>query len=133
MELIYFGTVTAKKNNKRIITNRRTGKPMIVSNQRAKAQENEMAWCFIQQMHEKGIESLYNGSLDEFSITISIMEQNHVRRDLDNQATAVLDALVMAGAIPDDSNKYVKELHIICLGYDNKKPYVRIIIDKVSR
>ena len=39
MKLIYQGVIYLKKNSKSIITNRRTGKPMIVASKRAKDME----------------------------------------------------------------------------------------------
>lgn len=39
MKLTYQGVVYSKKNSKSIITNRRTGKPMIVASKKAKDME----------------------------------------------------------------------------------------------
>ena len=47
--LTYLGEIYSKKNSKRIITNARTGRPQIISNERAKNQELEMVWSFTTQ------------------------------------------------------------------------------------
>lgn len=41
MKLTYQGVIYSKKNSKSIITNRRTGKPMIVASKKAKDMEVE--------------------------------------------------------------------------------------------
>lgn len=123
--LTYRGVVYSKKNSKSIITNRRTGKPQIVSNQRAKAMEADMVDQFREQALIRGWEpnkdSIYH-------IAISIYAKDYTRRDLDNQATSVLDGLVAAGVIPDDSTKYIRSLLIDYLGVDKNDPRAKITI-----
>ena len=129
LQLIYCGTVYSKKNSKRIITNRRTGKPQIVSNPNAKCQERIMAqlfgsqarrakWVLYDEKAQKG---------EEFEIEINVFQPDNRKRDLDNQITAILDGLVMARVIPDDSNEYVKRI-VATSAIDKTNPHAQIII-----
>ena len=123
--LTYRGVVYSKKNSKSIITNRRTGKPQIVSNQRAKAMEADMVNQFQEQALIQGWET---GKGCIYCVAIGIYAKDYTRRDLDNQATSILDGLVAAGVIPDDSTKYVRSLLIDFLGVDKNDPRAKITI-----
>lgn len=48
----------------------------------------------------------------EYEIAITITQSDGIRRDLDNQTSTIMDALVKAGAIPDDCRKFVKVIII---------------------
>ncbi len=128
VKLCYNGQIYSKKNSKRIITNRRTGKPQIISNQNAKSQEEDMAW-------ELGCQARYHGwrpSPDSiFTIKINIVEKDRRRRDLDNQATAILDALVAGGVIPDDDSQHVRHLNVTYQGVNKEDPHATIEITEV--
>lgn len=130
--LTYYGVVTAKKNSKQIIFNRRSGRPMLISNRRAKKQETDMAWVFHEQANREG------WSFDEkrinsvFYIEIKIWNKDRRRRDLDNQATAILDALTNAQVIPDDSVDYVPRLNVEYKGIDRANPRAEIKIKEIA-
>ncbi len=126
--LTYYGVIHAKKNNKRIITNPHNGKPMIISNARARDQEDAMVWAFRAQAKQ---EWLINRK-GPFEITMCIWEKDHRRRDLDNQATAILDALVIASIIPDDSSQIVRKLTVEYAGIDKAEPRAEIEITEVE-
>ena len=64
----------------------------------------------------------------EFEIAVFIFQKNKKRRDLDNQLTAILDGLVAANIIPDDSNKFVKMLTVAQAGIDKENPRAEIRI-----
>lgn len=127
IELVYHGVVYSKKNSKRIIVNRRTGRPQIISNQRAQEMEAAMVKEFQAQMAETKWEADVNTTYD---VTIYIWAKDRTRRDLDNQATSILDALVAAGVIPDDSTKYVTSLCVEFMGVDKNDPGARVIVNK---
>lgn len=128
LSLIWHGSITAKKNSKQIINNPRTGRPMIISNNRAKGQEQEMAWEFSTQAAKYGWNTV---DADFCHIAIGIWEKDRRRRDLDNQATAILDALVLAGVIPDDNSQYVRYLSVHYFGTDKTDPRANIEIKAI--
>lgn len=122
LKLVYLGVVLSKKNSERIITNRRTGAPMIVSNKSAKANEDSM----IEQFSTQTLR--LSKPIMNCKISIEIYEPNFQKRDLDNQATSILDALVKAEVIADDSFKCVQELNVKFGGVDREHPRAEIRI-----
>lgn len=125
--LAYHGVVYSKKNSKRIILNRRTGRPQIISNQRAREMEVAMAKEFQAQAAETKWEANTDTTYD---VAIYIWAKDRTRRDLDNQATSILDALVAAGVIPDDSMKYVTSLCVEFMGVDKNDPRAEVMVRK---
>lgn len=125
--LTYSGEIYSKKNSKRIITNARTGRPQIISSERAKNQELEMVWSFRSQLQERGVRWEI-GEDSELEVTVFIYQKDRRRRDLDNQLTAILDGLVAANITPDDSNKFVKMLTVAQVGIDKENPRAEIRI-----
>lgn len=127
VKLIYYGSVLSKKNSKRIIRNRRTGTPMMVSNQAAKANENDMVNQFsIQTLRQEK-------PIEKCKVSIVIYEPNLQRRDLDNQATSILDALTKSEVIKDDSIKCITELSVRLGGIDKKEPKAVVTITEEKR
>lgn len=131
----YNGVIFSKKNSKRIITNSRTGKPQIISNDNAKGQEMEMTWAFREQAVKQGFffdddPKTYKGR--KFMVEVEIWQKDRKRRDLDNQITAILDGLVAAHALPDDSNKFVKIISIVQRGVDKDNPRAKITITELE-
>ena len=130
--LTYHGVVTAKKNSKSIVTNWRTGRPMIVSNHRAKKQESDMAWAFVEQATQGGWHRGDGHENSTFSVEIKVWNKDLRRRDLDNQATAILDALVNAGIIPDDGVDYVPRLSVEYQGVDREDPRAQVKVKEIA-
>lgn len=130
IELTYFGVIHAKKNSKQIIKNPHTGKPMIISNGKARDQEEAMAWAFKTQAPQAWLQyAVHPETMVE--ITIHIWEKGRRRRDLDNQATAILDALVQGNVIPDDSSQIVRKLTVEYMGVDKEQPRAEIKIQEM--
>lgn len=130
-KFIYNGVIYSKKNNKRIITNKRTGKPQIISSQQAKEMEADMQAQFSMQAMAKGWEPRRPADDNSiYEVTICITEKDHTRRDLDNQATSILDALVSAMILPDDSVRYLHSLHVIYMGANKNDPKAEITIEQ---
>ena len=133
--LEYHGVIYSKKNSKRIVTNQRSGKPMIISSETAKAQEMAMTWAFRDQavkqqwFFEEDAKD-YEGR--RFIVDVQIWQKDRTRRDLDNQLTAILDGLVSARALPDDSNKFIMHLGIDDMGIDKNDPRATIEIIEVE-
>ena len=122
MKFVYQGVVYSKKNSKSIITNRRTGKPMIVASKRAKDMEKDMAREFSIQRGERT--AINRPS----SVYMKLYRKDNIKRDLDNVATSVLDGLVRGDVITDDNYSVVKSLHIEDCGVDKNNPRVEIEI-----
>lgn len=122
MKLTYQGVIYSKKNSKSIITNRRTGRPMIVASKRAKDMEKNMVREFSIQRGER---SAINRPS---SVCMKLYRKDNIKRDLDNVATSVLDGLVRGEVIADDNYSIVKSLHIEDCGVDKNNPRVEIEI-----
>lgn len=127
LTLWYRDVIVAKKNNKRIMR-APNGRPWIASSQEAKAQEQIMAYEFAKQAKEQGWQAEDKAA---YYVEIYITEPDKRRRDLDNQATAILDALVAAGILPDDDNKHLQHLSVELKGYDKYDPHAYILVDKI--
>lgn len=130
IELTYFGVIHAKKNSKQIIKNPHTGKPMIISNGKARDQEEAMAWAFKTQAPQAWLQYAVHPET-RVEIIIHIWEKDRRRRDLDNQATAILDALVQGNVIPDDSSQIVRKLTVEYMGVDKEQPRAEIKIQEM--
>ena len=122
MNLHYKGVIYSKKNSKQIISVH--GKPMIVSNSRAKKNEKDMSAEFAYQVLKNHWKP--SGS---YSVSMYFTRDSRVRRDLDNMATSVLDALVLAGALEDDNVNNVRELHVYDMGIDKDSVGVSVHIE----
>ena len=133
--LTYHGVIYSKKNSKRIVTNWRTRRPIIVSNRNAKNQEAAMGWEFREQAKKEGWgamkERAKNLANHQYKIDIAVWQKDLRRRDLDNQATAILDGLVAAGVIPDDSCDAVPRLSVEYKGVDRENPRAEIKIKEM--
>ncbi len=115
VRLVYYGLVRSKKNNKRVIRNRKTGQLGIISSEAARVNEHDM----IQQFK---LQKPYYDIPSPLTIKIDMYEPNRTRRDLDNQTTSILDALTKSGIIEDDSINHVVEIHTRLAGIDKKAP-----------
>jgi len=125
VKLTYHGVIYSKKNNKRIVTNKYTQKPIIVSSVRAKSNE----WNMADEFKAQALEARWQPEEGaRYVVRIKIWEKDRTRRDLDNQATSILDALVLAGIIPDDSVSCVVKLSVAYMGIDKYDPHADIIV-----
>ena len=118
--LVYYGTVYSKKNSKRIIRNRKTGRMALVSSEVAQENEIDMANQFKRQA--KGQITF------PCEVHIKIYEPNFTRRDLDNQATSILDALKVSEVIADDDFKHVSAVSIRFGGVNSQNPRAEVTI-----
>ena len=124
LALTFHGVIYSKKNSKRLVRNRATGRPMLISSKRAIQNEEDMVWQF---------STLRTATLCfPLRVEIDIWQPDRRRRDLDNQATSILDALVRAGIIQDDSTKIVHELEVKLAGIDKTDPRAVIRINRVE-
>ena len=122
--MIILGNVPSKKNSKRIVTNRKTNKPFIIS---SKIHED---W------HKKAIPEMakqWEGYLiTEYPITVRIVFywRDLRRHDLDNGVATILDALKDAGVIADDDFLHVNRVEATYGGLERLNPYCEIFLDE---
>ena len=123
----YFGQVTAKKNNKVISVNRHTGQPFVRMNDRAKAQERDMIITFKDDfiMQELKHEWFENRRIE---VIVEIWNKDARKHDTDNQLSTIMDALVKAQIIPDDSQLTVAIETIEYKGIDKDDPRAEITV-----
>ena len=123
MKLVIIGNVKAKKNNKRVVYNKKTGKPFIMTDKKT----TDYIKDAITQMREQ-----FNGhEITEYPISIQMVfyYQTKHRKDIDNSATTVLDCMKEAGVILDDDVLHVNELYSFFGGYDKENPRVEIMLE----
>lgn len=125
IDLFYSGIIYSKKNSKQII--QVNGKPILISNKNAKKNEQEMSAEFALQATKARWKPQ-----GKYSVSMYFWRENNIRRDLDNMATSVLDALVLAGALEDDNVNSVHELHIYDMGVDKENVGVRVHLEGVA-
>ena len=128
-QFTYHGIVYSKKNSKQIVINKRTGKPQIISNRKALAMESDIATQLSAQNALKTLKTPFSGDCAVYMI---VYQPDKRRRDLDNQATSILDGMVAAGILADDNNEVVTELHIKNGGIDREDPRVEIEVENGS-
>ena len=125
IDLSYNGVIYSKKNSKQIV---RVGNKMfLVSNPNAKSCEKSMSAEFALQATKARWKPQ-----GKYSVSMYFWRENNIRRDLDNMATSVLDALVLAGALEDDNVNSVHELHIYDMGVDKENVGVRVHLEGVA-
>lgn len=134
IKLTYHGIVLAKKN-RHIISSHGA----VIPDRKARENENDIINQLAVGLKHQGITDAF--TLDqasrmikarknnaEYSVQFNIFAGNEIRRDLDNQASTLLDAMTKAGAIPDDSIKFLKTIIINHKGIDRIDPRAEIII-----
>lgn len=129
-ETDYFGQVTGKKNSKIISINRSTGRPFVRMNDKAKLQEKEMVENFAYDM------AFYKLKPEDFidkriEVIVEVWNKDKRKHDLDNQVSTILDALVKAKILPDDSQETVWKIQATYKGVDKDDP--RALITVIAR
>ena len=126
-ETDYFGQVTGKKNSKVIAINRHTGRPFVRMNDAAKAQERDMVENFTYDMNFNRLRPEdFEGRRIE--VTVEIWNKDKRKHDLDNQVSTILDALVKAGVLPDDSQETLYKISAEYKGVDKEDPRALITV-----
>lgn len=126
-ETDYFGQVTGKKNSKVIAINRHTGRPFVRMNDAAKAQEREMVENFTYDMNFNRLrpEDFEDKRIE---VAVEIWNKDKRKHDLDNQVSTILDALVKAGVLPDDSQETLYKISAEYKGVDKEDPRALITV-----
>lgn len=123
MKLVVHGNVKAKKNNKTMALNRKTGK-MFPMTDKATTEYMKDA---VQQLKDQ-----FEGyRISNYPILVQMVffyETKH-RKDIDNSASTILDCMKTAGIIEDDDVVHVNELYCFFGGYDKDDPRVEILLE----
>lgn len=126
LQLDYKGVVVSKKNSKVIRINRHTGQRFITSNDIAKRNEADM----VEQFRLQARGAFRAEEWSPCTLEFRIYEPDNKRRDLDNQVTSVLDALVKAEVLVDDSISTVRGINVRLMGICKENPRVEVILTK---
>lgn len=124
LQLYYEGVIYSKKNSKQIIQVH--GRPVLISNKNAKKNEQDMA----NEFRFQTLKAHWKPE-GKYSVSMYFTRKDNVRRDLDNLATSVLDALVLGGALQDDNIKNVGELHIYDMGVNEQNVGVQVGLERL--
>lgn len=124
MKLIISGNTPAQKNRKKIVWKRGMKRPSLVTEKPVKDWQKRAKMQLAEQLPVN-----YQPPVQPVSITLIIFWDNAVRRDLDNAVNSIMDALVRAEVIADDSFKYVDCIDAQYGGVDKENPRCEIYID----
>lgn len=127
LETDWYGQVTGKKNSKVIAINRSTGRPFVRMNDKAKAQEREMVENFRYDMQINNLRPM-DFQDKRIEVSVEVWNKDKRKHDLDNQVSTILDALVKAEVLPDDSQDTVQKITAEYMGVDKEDPHVYITI-----
>lgn len=123
MKLVVKGNVKAKKNNKMVAYNKKSGKPFILT----KKDTDDYMIDAVRQLREQ-----FEGhKVTGYPILVQMVfyyPTKH-RKDIDNSATTILDCMKEAGVIEDDDVTHVNELSLFFGGYDKENPRVEIYLE----
>lgn len=134
IKLTYHGTVLSKKN-RHIISSHGA----VIPDKKARANENDMIQQFTLQLRKYGLVDIFikdetdrileaKQKHTRYFVKFDLYAANEIRRDLDNQATTLFDALVKAGALADDSRKFIEGFAVYDKGTDKGNPRAEISI-----
>lgn len=123
MKLVVTGNVKAKKNNKTMAMNRKTGKMFPMTD---KATTEYMKDAIFQ------LRTQFAGNkITGYPISVQMVfyYQTKHRKDIDNSMSTILDCMKTAEIIEDDDCEHVNELYAFFGGYDKENPRVEIILE----
>lgn len=123
MKLVITGSVKAKKNNKTMAINKKTGKMFPMTDKSTTDYMNDA----VEQL-KKQFEG-YRVSGYPISVQMVFYYQTRHRKDIDNSASTVLDCMKTAGIIEDDDCQHINELYCFFAGYDKDNPRVEILLE----
>ena len=113
-----------KKNNQKIIKNRKTGAFMIVQNDAYKKYENESGWFLLKRPSEPISQPV--------NIKCLFYRNSEIRCDLTNLLEAIDDILVKYGIIADDNFHIVYSHDGSRVFVDRNNPRTEIVIEDIS-
>lgn len=123
MRLVIHGNPVSQKNSKNIVTNHRTGRPIIISSKNVQSWHKNAKVELLEQINGRSVENY------PVSVSMILYYNNKRARDLDNSSTSVLDALVKSGILVDDNYNYINRLVVEYGGVDRDNPRTEIQIE----
>ncbi len=123
MKLVVKGNVKAKKNNKTMAVNKRTGKMFPMTDPKTTAYIKDA----VQQLKDQF--AGYKISNYPINVQMVFYYPTHHRKDIDNSMSTILDCMKTAGVIEDDDVEHVNELYAFFGGYDKENPRVEILLE----
>ena len=112
-----------KKNNQKIIKNRKTGSLMVVQNDAYKQYEKEAAWFLTRKPSEPISQPV--------QVKCTFYRKNAIRCDLTNLLEAIDDILVKYGILADDNFKVIYSHDGSRVFIDKDKPRTEIVIEDI--
>lgn len=125
MKLVLLGDVPSQKNSKRIVYSKAKQRNFIISSDRARKWQQDAYWQLWDQIK---LQHLRLDARYPVAVGLTVYFSSLRRHDLDNVAGGVLDALVKAEVLVDDSVKYVSRVELLYGGVDKLHPRVEINI-----
>lgn len=124
MKLTIKGNVPSQKNRKIISMNPKTKRPFLRSAPAVKEWQESALLQLKQQWRG------YKMTGYPINVTLVVYYDNLRRHDLDNALSTVMDALVAAEIIEDDSTAFVECITISFGGHDKVDPRVEVFFDE---
>lgn len=124
MKLTILGNTPSQKNRKIISVNRATGRPFLRSAPAVKAWQESAVLQLKTQFKN------YKVTGYPISLNVEIYYDSKRRHDLDNALSSVLDALVAAEVIPDDSTEFVECISVSFGGVDKINARSEVWLDE---
>lgn len=123
MKLVIHGNVKAKKNNKMMARNSKTGKMFPMTDPATTAYMKDA----VNQLKEQ----FAGYKITNYPILVQMVffYPTEHRKDIDNSTSTILDCMKAAGVIEDDDVKHVNELYVFFGGYDKEHPRVEILLE----
>lgn len=121
MILTISGDTPSLKNSKQIFRGK-NGQPFITASNQSKIWRSRAVGELREQF------SSYKVTNYPIKLKMTFYRSTKRRSDLDNMSSGVLDALVEAGVLDDDSFTHIDTLHLLYGGVDKENPRVDIEI-----
>ena len=99
------GKIYSSKNSRRILVNRRTGKPFVAKSQKSKSDEESFATQF--SNNRETWEKMIAGVEYPLEVVFEFRRATKAVFDYVNIAQGLLDAMVKAGYVPDDDANHI--------------------------
>lgn len=119
VEIVFYGNVPTKKNNRRLIQRgrRRISLPSLAYTQWERAESARL-------------KALHGApKLDRYRVVLRIYYPDNKVRDADNTLTSVMDCLKAAGLIKDDRHQYqIAPPKIESVSIDRENPRVEVVL-----